>query len=88
MGIHCHVRIIINTMWILVPVRVTVSRNVLLRFIWHQKQIVSLTVGCYKALVMFLLPTASIKWQFSKWCRCFTFIVSIIILFIRIIIYF
>lgn len=73
---------------ILFSVSLTVSRNVLGRFIRHQKQTVSFTVGCCKALVMFLFPTASIKWQFSKWCRCFTFIVSIIILFICIIIYF
>lgn len=69
--------------------RITQSaQNILGSFIWHQKQTVTLAVGCSKALIMFLLPTAFIKCQFGKWCRCFTFIVIIIIiLFIFLTIY-
>lgn len=59
------------------------SHGALETFIWHQKQTVTLAVGCGEAFVMFLLPTAYIKCQFGKWCRCFTFIViTNIILFI------
>lgn len=64
------------------------AHNIPGSFIWHQKQTVTLAVGCSKALIMFLLPTAFIKCQFGKWCRCFTFIViTIIILFIFLTIY-